>query len=85
MSNYQVVFSKKASKDIKQLTDKQRQKLKQIFGTILTINPYLGKPLKGELRGLYSYRLNLKDRILYEILGEDKTIFIIRTKTHYGE
>ncbi|MGK7878796.1 MAG: type II toxin-antitoxin system mRNA interferase toxin, RelE/StbE family [Crocosphaera sp.] len=85
MSNYQIVFSKKASKDIKQLTDKQRQKLKQIFETILTINPYLGKPLKGELRGLYSYRLNLKDRILYEILEENKTILIIRAKTHYGE
>ena len=40
MSNYQIVVSKKASKDIKQLTDKQRQKLQQIFETILTINPY---------------------------------------------
>ena len=50
MSNYQIVVSKKASKDIKQLTDKQRQKLQQIFETILTINPYLGKLLKGELR-----------------------------------
>ena len=50
MSNYQIVVSKKASKDIKQLTAKQRQKLPQIFETILTINPYLGKLLKGELR-----------------------------------
>ncbi len=55
MSNYKVIFSKKASKDIKELTDKKRQKFKQILKTILSINPYSGKHLKGELKGLYSY------------------------------
>ena len=30
-------------------------------------------------------KLNLKDRILYEILEENKTILIIRAKTHYGQ
>lgn len=40
MSNYQVIFSNKVTKDIKQLTNKQRQKLKQVPETILSINPY---------------------------------------------
>ena len=30
-------------------------------------------------------RLNRKDRILYEIYEEDKTVLIIRARTHYGE
>ncbi|MDJ0560579.1 MAG: type II toxin-antitoxin system YoeB family toxin [Dolichospermum sp.] len=46
------------------------------------MNPYIGKSLKGDLEGLYSYRLNRKDRLLYEIYEDDKTILIIRTKTH---
>ncbi|CCI34233.1 type II toxin-antitoxin system YoeB family toxin [Microcystis sp. T1-4] len=41
--------------------------------------------LKGDLEGFYSYRLNRKDRLLYEIYEDDKTILIIRTKTHYGD
>ncbi|GBF79972.1 type II toxin-antitoxin system RelE family toxin [Aphanothece sacrum] len=85
MNNYQVFFSKKAQKDINQLTDKQREKLKEIINEVLRVNPYLGKQLKRELKGLYSYRLNIKDRILYEIFEEDKSILIVRTKTHYGE
>ncbi|WP_416209662.1 hypothetical protein [Microcystis aeruginosa] len=33
---------------------------------------------------MYSYRLNRKDRLLYEIYEDDQTILIIRTKTHYS-
>jgi len=51
----------------------------------IAINPYIGKPLKGDLKGLYSYRLNRKDRLVYEIYEEDQTILIIRAKTHYGD
>jgi len=82
---YQIIFSQKASKDIGKLSPKQKEKLKIILQEILSVNPYIGKPLKGNLKGLYSYRLNIKDRILYEIILDDKIILIIRTKTHYGD
>lgn len=82
---YQIRFSQKASKDIGKLSSKQKEKLKIILQEILSINPYVGKPLKGNLKGLYSYRLNIKDRILYEIIPDDKTILIIRAKSHYGD
>lgn len=82
--SYQIQFSKKSKKDIDQLTSQQKDKLKSILQK-LAINPYLGKPLKGNLQGLYSYRLNLKDRIVYEIIPNDQTILIIRARSHYGE
>ncbi|MGI0479851.1 type II toxin-antitoxin system RelE family toxin [Geminocystis sp. CENA526] len=82
---YQIRFSQKASKDINKLSPKQKEKLKIILEEILSINPYIGKPLKGNLKGLYSYRLNIKDRILYEIIPDDQTILIIRAKSHYGD
>ncbi|WP_306301627.1 type II toxin-antitoxin system RelE family toxin [Geminocystis herdmanii] len=58
---YQIRFSQKASKDITKLSPQQKEKLKIILQEILSINPYIGKPLKGNLKGLYSYRLNIKD------------------------
>jgi Txe/YoeB family toxin of toxin-antitoxin system len=85
MTTYTIVFSKQARKDTDELTQKQKVKLKEILTNIIAINPYIGKSLKGDLEGLYSYRLNRKDRLLYEIYEEDQTILIIRTKTHYGD
>ena len=85
MKIYRVLFSKQAQKDISELTSKQKAKLQEILLNTLAPNPYLGKLLKGDLNGLRSYRLNLKDRIVYEIYEEDQSILIIRAKTHYGE
>ena len=84
-SQYQILFSRKAQKDIVELTEQQKRKLKQILELIIAVNPYRGKALKGKLKGLHSYRLNRKDRVLYEIYETDKTVLIIRARTHYGE
>ncbi len=83
--SYQVIFSQKAYKDIAKLTPQQKDKLKIILQEILSINPYVGKPLKGDLKGLYSYRLNLKNRIVYEIIPSSQRILIIRARSHYGD
>jgi toxin YoeB len=85
MELFTILFSKQARKDIEQLSPKQKAKLQQILQQIIAINPYVGKALKGDLKGLYSYRLNRTDRIVYEILSEDKVVFIIRARAHYGE
>lgn len=85
MNPYRIVFSKQAKKDIDKLAPKQKAKLQEILQNIISPNPYAGKPLKGDLKGLYSYRINLKDRIVYEIYDEDLVILVIRAKTHYGE
>lgn len=68
MDDYQILFSKKAQKDIAQLTSTQTAKLKELLQQVLAINPYMGKALKGKLSEFYSYRLTLKDLIVYEIL-----------------
>lgn len=84
-SSYQIQFSRKAQKDIRELTEQQKRKLKQILEEVISINPFSGKALKVKLKGLYSLRLNRKDRIFYEIYEQEKTVLIIRVKTHYGE
>lgn len=85
MTAYRVEFSKKAQKDIQELSPKQKEKLKEIITKVILENPYIGKSLKGKLKGLYSYRLSYKDRLVYEIYEDEKTILMIRVKTHYGE
>lgn len=85
MTPFEILFSKQAQKDIALLTPKKKEKLREILQQVIAINPYVGKALKGDLKGLYSYRLNRTDRIVYEIFPKDEVVFVIRARTHYGE
>jgi toxin YoeB len=82
---FEILFSKQAQKDVALLAPKQKEKLREILQQVIAINPYQGKALKGDLKGLYSYRLNRTDRIVYEIFSEDRVILVVRTRTHYGD
>lgn len=81
---YQIHFSPQAAKDVLLLPPKMRTKLKDIVTHVLAENPYQGKKLIGDLAGSYSYRLNLKDRIVYSIHPARKMVYIERARTHYG-
>jgi len=39
----------------------------------------------GDLKGFYSVRRTLKDRIVYTIDETARTVFVHRARTHYGE
>lgn len=80
---YEIKITKQAVKDIKTLTLKQKARLKNILTEILAVDPYKGKKLLGQLSGNYSYRLNIKDRIVYSISEKEKIVYIKRARTHY--
>lgn len=84
MSKYDIKTTKTALKDINSLSPKLKRKLKEILLEVISDNPYLGKKLVGDLSPHYSYRLNIKDRILYLIDEKKKIVYIKRAKTHYG-
>ncbi len=46
---YKVIFSKKALKQYQELSKKQKIKLMEIHDFVLTVDPFLGKSLLGEL------------------------------------
>lgn len=54
----------------------------------LTETPYTGignpEPLKYELSGFWSRRINLKDRIIYKVEENIVTVFVISAMGHYG-
>jgi Txe/YoeB family toxin of Txe-Axe toxin-antitoxin module len=84
-----VRFTSQAKKDVDRLTpklkDKLKDKLRDILLEVLTVNPYEGKRLLGDLRGSYSDRLSYKDRIVYSLDEKRRIIYIERAKTHYGD
>lgn len=82
---YTILFAKQAEKDIAKLTPKLKEKLKDILTEVILKDPFSGKRLLGELGGNFSYRLNLKDRIVYSVDEKKKIIYIKRAKTHYGD
>ena len=83
--SYEVLFSKQAQKDIRKLTPKLQEKAKDIIRNQISVNPYSGKTLVGDMSGYYSIRLNYHDRIVYSIDDERVIVFILRARTHYGD
>ena len=85
MKPYAVRFTKEAVKDVKKLSSRLRQKLREILAADLATDPFSGKKLVGDLTGFYSIRLSRKDRIVFSVDEAIRTIFIHRARTHYGE
>ena len=84
---YTIVYTKKAAADIPKLKlAKLDTKVKALI-EILRENPYQTPPpyekLIGDLQGAYSRRINVKHRLVYEVLEEVNTVKIISLWTHY--
>jgi mRNA interferase RelE/StbE len=71
---FKIVFHKSASKKFARLTPGDRERIARVIDS-LTVNPYFGKKLHGELEG--SCRLRVGDfRIIYNILENEKIILV---------
>lgn len=81
----QIRFTCEAVKDVERLTPKLKSKLKVILEQVIAVNPSAGKALVGDLKGFFSYRLTLRDCIVYTVSESEQTVYIHRARTHYGE
>lgn len=72
---YKLIISNKVAKEIKEITKKSRDSLIAGLEEIQE-NPLIGKPLKRELTGRFTYRIGTY-RIIYKINKQDKVINII--------
>jgi len=80
---FQIQITRRAQKDIDTLTPKLKKKLREILVNRIAVNPFDGKKLVGELKGCWSVRLNLRDRVVYSIDEEDRIVNVLRARTHY--
>lgn len=82
-SGYSIEITRRAQKDIESLTPKLKKKLRDILVHRIAVNPHDGKNLVGDLKGKWSVRLNIKDRVVYTIDEENRVVYILRARTHY--
>lgn len=84
---YTIVYTKKAAADIPNLKAAKLDKKAKALIDVIRENPYQTPPpyekLLGDLQGAYSRRINIKHRLVYEVIEEEKTVKIISLWTHY--
>ena len=80
---FQILITRRAQKDVATLTPKLRKKLREILVNRIAVNPFDGKKLVGDLKGCWSVRLTLKDRVVYSIDEDERIVYILRARTHY--
>lgn len=84
---YKLVYSKKAISHIDLLKYAKLDNKAKCIIEIISNNPFKHPPpyekLSGNLLGLYSRRINIKHRIVYEVNENIKTIKIISMWSHY--
>jgi len=84
---YKLVFTRQAQKDAKKIKKSHLKPRAQAILKVLRKNPFINEPpfkkLVGELLGVYSRRINLKHRIIYQVYEKEKVVKVIRMWTHY--
>ena len=87
MVSWLLVYTKQAKKDAKRLSHSGLKPQAERLLDVLREDPYRTPPpyerLVGDLAGAYSRKINIRHRIVYQILDDIKTVKIIRMWTHY--
>ncbi len=84
---WRVVYSRQAVKDAKKLKAAGlKPKAEGLLG-ILVNDPFQNPPkfekLIGDLAGAYSRRINIHNRLVYEVFARERIVRILRMWTHY--
>jgi toxin YoeB len=84
---WQVVFARHALKDAKKLSSAGLKDKAQELLDVLVQDPFQNPPpyekLVGDLEGTYSRRLNIQDRMVYEVFKKQRIVRVLRMWTHY--
>ena len=85
--SWKLVYTKHAQKDAKKLSASglkpKAQHLLDILAENLFQNPPPYEKLVGDLAGAYSRRINIKHRLVYQVLEDVRTVKVLRMWTHY--
>ncbi len=84
---YSIRYTKQAVKDIENLKQAGLSSKAKKLIDIIKNNPFQNPPpyekLTGDLKGLYSRRINIQHRLVYEVFRKEQIIKIIRLWKHY--
>lgn len=84
--SWKLVYTKQAQKDAKKLAASGLKPKAQQLLNVLSENPFQNPPpyekLVGDLAGAYSRRINIKHRLIYEVLEDIRSVKVLRMWTH---
>ncbi len=84
---YQVFYTRPALKDAKKLSQAGLQQKAEKLIAVIAGNPFQYPPpyekLSGSLTGLYSRRINVQHRLVYQVFKDQHAIKVLRMWTHY--
>lgn len=84
---YLLVFTKQAQKDAKKLASAGLKPKAQLLLDVLVNDPFQNPPpyekLIGDLSGAYSRRINIKHRLVYQVIKAERVVKVLRLWTHY--
>ena len=82
-----LVYTKEANKDSKKLASAGLKPKAEELLNILEVNPFQTPPrfekLVGDLTGAYSRRINIKHRLVYQVLEDRRIVKVISMWSHY--
>lgn len=85
--SYAISYAKKALKDTTNLKSAHLDTKVKALLLIIAENPYQTPPpyerLVGDLQGLYSRRINIQHRLVYQVREADHTVAILSMWSHY--
>ena len=84
---WEIALTKRALKDAKKISRSGLKEKVDKLINILKTNPYQNPPsyekLTGDLLGMYSRRINIQHRLVYEVDEEKKRVKILMMWSHY--
>ena len=85
--SWELVYSKQALKDAKKLKaaglKPKAEELLEVLKNDPLQNPPSFEKLIGDLAGAYSRRINIHNRLVYEVFPKEKVVRVLRMWTHY--
>jgi toxin YoeB len=84
---WEIVYAKQVAKDAKKISQAGLRENVEKLLAVLRENPFQNPPpyekLIGDLQGVYSRRINLHHRLVYEVFPDEKIVRILKMWTHY--
>lgn len=87
MVKWGLAYSKQALKDAKKVKAAGLKPKVEELLALLESDPFQNPPafekLVGDLAGAYSRRINIHNRLVYEVFPDERVVRILRMWTHY--
>ena len=74
---FEVQFKKSVEKDLRALPKIDKKRILDEVGKVLAKDPYQGKALTGDFKGLYRWRIG-RFRVIYEIQKDVLIVLVLK-------